>query len=644
MLNKTLENKRVIYSLLLLTGIPHLFHLPLLLNLYLLLFFIYVYLNDEFNHLFNKKIALTFFIIIGLIFGLFEYIKYFNLNQLIRAKVFIELVTSLLIFLITIQFIINYKSDIVKISPIFLLITSLFFYKNIYYLIYTIVILFLTVTLIIVANTSLDIKKSFRYTASIFISSLPFVIIIFLIFPRVAYQKRNFGFRELSYRVSGFGESIDIGDGEELLQSNQIVMEVGFIDKIPKENQLYFRGAVLYNYDGKKHWSKITQLNLLPRREEDNKSLISYKITLYPTYKNILFTIDIPTTKIKIYDTYFDKDLILKNGKPIKDIKRYQLVSALKYKILDLDENTKRYSLVTLPNINPKTKALALEIVKKSKNDEEKLLNIIDFLKKSNLKYTLKPKKLTSKDKIDELLFKTKEGFCVHFATAFAILARETGLPTRVVTGYKGDYKERVNNYIIIRERNAHAWNEVYIKKRGWVRIDPTIFTTQKEGEVINSGGVKREITQFDKLKAKLYLYMMYIKYKIDDWILNYDYLKQLRILNNIKQDKTILLYIFLSFIALIIISYIIYNYLLYSKEEDKILKEYRKILYKLEKRGYKKEYFEGATTFLKRVNKRLNSKELEKITNLYIELRYKNRFTKEEFLKFKKMIREFKV
>jgi protein-glutamine gamma-glutamyltransferase len=75
---------------------------------------------------------------------------------------------------------------------------------------------------------------------------------------------------------------------------------------------------------------------------------------------------------------------------------------------------------------------------------------------------------------VDEFLFDTKRGFCGHYASAFAVLARAAGMPTRVVTGYQGGIYNRYADYYIVHQSNAHAWDEVWLDGRGWVRVDPT--------------------------------------------------------------------------------------------------------------------------------------------------------------------------
>jgi hypothetical protein len=87
--------------------------------------------------------------------------------------------------------------------------------------------------------------------------------------------------------------------------------------------------------------------------------------------------------------------------------------------------------------------------------------------------YSLTPP-LLGTNSVDEFLFDTRRGFCEHYAGSFVFLMRAAGVPARVVTGYQGGVSNPFGNYLIVRQSDAHAWAEVWLKSRGWVRVDPT--------------------------------------------------------------------------------------------------------------------------------------------------------------------------
>jgi len=75
---------------------------------------------------------------------------------------------------------------------------------------------------------------------------------------------------------------------------------------------------------------------------------------------------------------------------------------------------------------------------------------------------------------IENFLYHEKKGYCIHFATAAALLLRELNIPCRVSTGFsKGTYFTDDDTWVCY-SHNAHAWVEVYLKKYGWVVFDTT--------------------------------------------------------------------------------------------------------------------------------------------------------------------------
>ncbi|HET9978521.1 MAG TPA: transglutaminase-like domain-containing protein, partial [Burkholderiaceae bacterium] len=92
--------------------------------------------------------------------------------------------------------------------------------------------------------------------------------------------------------------------------------------------------------------------------------------------------------------------------------------------------------------------------------------------------YTLTPGTYGDTDEgrfaIDEFWLDRKQGFCEHFSTAFVVVMRAMDIPARVVTGYQGLDLEPQDGWYVVRNSHAHAWTEVWIDGRGWVRVDPT--------------------------------------------------------------------------------------------------------------------------------------------------------------------------
>jgi len=98
---------------------------------------------------------------------------------------------------------------------------------------------------------------------------------------------------------------------------------------------------------------------------------------------------------------------------------------------------------------------------------------VLKYIAEQPFYYTRQPPLLFD-DPVDEFLFDSRRGFCEHYASAFVFLMRAAGVPARVVTGYQGGEMNPQSDYFIVRQSDAHAWTEVWLRGEGWRRIDPT--------------------------------------------------------------------------------------------------------------------------------------------------------------------------
>jgi len=128
------------------------------------------------------------------------------------------------------------------------------------------------------------------------------------------------------------------------------------------------------------------------------------------------------------------------------------------------------------PGFNPRARTLAEGWRAASAGDAEVLARAIGHFRRERLQYTTEPP-LLGRDSVDEFLYDTRQGFCEHFASAFVFLMRAAGVPARVVTGYQGGDMNPVDGKFTVRQSDAHAWSEVFIGGRGWIRVDPTVLS-----------------------------------------------------------------------------------------------------------------------------------------------------------------------
>lgn len=126
----------------------------------------------------------------------------------------------------------------------------------------------------------------------------------------------------------------------------------------------------------------------------------------------------------------------------------------------------------------------------------------LQYFNQQQFDYTLNPP-LLSDDTVDEFLFDTREGFCEHYASAFTVMMRMAGIPARVVTGYMGGWNSEFGDYTLVRQSDAHAWSEVWIRGSGWTRIDPTAAVAPERVErgSVSSLAGRRYLFDFEWLR-----------------------------------------------------------------------------------------------------------------------------------------------
>jgi transglutaminase-like putative cysteine protease len=132
----------------------------------------------------------------------------------------------------------------------------------------------------------------------------------------------------------------------------------------------------------------------------------------------------------------FDDQLI--DSKPTDGVLSYRLESFPRHRTVDALPAAMRALDLALPRArNPRSIELAQQLRAGARSDRAYVQAVLDYLQNNGFEYTLTPPKLGA-NSIDELLFDTRQGFCGHYASAFAMLMRAGGVPAHVVTGYLG--------------------------------------------------------------------------------------------------------------------------------------------------------------------------------------------------------------
>ena len=586
---------------LILSIIPHLFVLD---------WIIFIYLGIALYFIQKKHTPKDSYILlaIGLLIISISFFNTYNFSDFSRMQFFVSLVSSLLILASTLQRATKEINFYLKISPALLMLLSFFFFNNIMMLLYSLGVLFMLTLFLMWSRMQSDFLGVFKVTTGLFLLSLPAVVVMFIAFPRISFEKADYGFKADNYAPSGYDGKMHVSD-KEFRPDNKIIMEVFFQEREIDENMLYFRGSTLDSDDG-----IIWEDNRFNKPKEHliaKENQISYDITLYPHGKNWVYAIDMPT--LAPQSTSINNDFTITSNKPIYEKKHYRLDATLKYKLIS---NKVQSNLKVVPTKSPKTTKILRAIKELQTSNKTKADMLFELFKKQDLSYAVKPKDIDFTNFLDSFLLDAKNGYCVHFAAAFAQSARVIGIPSRVVTGYKGSLKNKIENYIIIKSADAHSWVELYLDKEGWVRYDPT-KTAQRNLDISVSENNKN-----DTIFQKLNLQYMYVKYIITKWVLDYNRLEQMQILKNLLNDTVYLLKFIFAIIMLIVTSVLLFAIVVSFKKSDPITKTMAKLLKVLNKKGFIKTPEETIDMFLSRIENKTNISFVN-INNIYQTLLY---------------------
>lgn len=126
------------------------------------------------------------------------------------------------------------------------------------------------------------------------------------------------------------------------------------------------------------------------------------------------------------------------------------------------------------PETTDRVRALAEQVTAESATDLERVQAIEGWMG-VNTTYSLEaPLAPKGVDVVDDFLFESKEGWCEQIASSLVVMARVAGVPARLATGFAPGEFDPVGGRFVVRERDAHAWAEVWFPDAGWVAFDPT--------------------------------------------------------------------------------------------------------------------------------------------------------------------------
>jgi transglutaminase-like putative cysteine protease len=320
-------------------------------------------------------------------------------------------------------------------------------------------------------ETPLSAAGGLALATRMVLQALPLAALLFVLFPRIPGPFWAVPNAKLS-GISGLSERIEPGDLSELSLSDEVAFRVLFEGSVPQAEELYWRGTVLERYDGRA-WS----VRPVPRQRRaplpaPTGPAYEYQVFLEPHGQHWLLALETPVSW-SAPRAALGSGLQLLNAEPVWDRLSYRALSiTAAATAVQAGAEEQQVNLGLPAGRNPRAIQLARELRETSADDADFLARILQLFREQPFFYSLTPPPLGA-EPVDEFLFATREGFCEHYASAFAMLARAGGVPARVVIGYQGGERNPFSNYWIVRQADAHAWVEVWLGN-AWRRVDPT--------------------------------------------------------------------------------------------------------------------------------------------------------------------------
>lgn len=482
--------------------------------------------------------------------------------------------------------------------------------------------------------------------------SLPIMIAMFLLFPRLSGPLWNLGVDEES-AITGLSDTISPGSISNLSQSRAVAFRVQFRGEAPPPETRYWRGPVLWDTDGRT-WSTGNFSTIWAPGFRPIGDAISYEITLEPTRQRWLFTLDLPVKLPPKVEVLPDFQVLAKE--PINRVVRYWLRSNTEYITGELKPEERERGLALPPNITPRMRQLVYGWQEQDPNKAAIVTAALRHFNEQEFIYTLSPPLLIN-NPADEFLFETRRGFCEHFATSFTLLMRIAGIPARVVAGYQGGEFNPRGDYYIVRQSDAHAWTEVWLQDRGWVRIDPTAAVAPEriehaiEPQALSMGAPVRfqlgASGPLTNLLRQLRWGLDAINLSWQRWILDYTDTRQSALLSMLGLGflKGKALGVGMVAITALAVALITFGILRQGGSRDPIFRLYQQFCNKLARHGLARKPSEGPLDFAIRVIRMRPDLEtpVKNIIQLYIGLRYGRSDTPANRRHFRRLVQGFR-
>ena len=537
----------------------------------------------------------------------------------------------------------------------FLVMTNFLFSQTIPLGIYMLACVWIFVATLVGFNRigrSPTLRERLRPAGALLIQALPLMVAFFILFPRTQGPLWALP-QDTRAGQTGLSETMSPGNIANLIKSEALAFRVQFDEAMPPYRSLYWRGPVLVDFDGAtwKMRAYLAQGHMeYSRREQPTK----YTVTLEPHNKTWLFALDVPGSLPE--GSQLLSDLQLRSRRPVVERIRYEMTSFLSYRYGESANRVQIEAALKFDETrNPRTVALGRQWARENPDPRAIVARAAQHFG-TGYSYTLEPPVLDRTDPFDDFIFNSRQGFCEHYAGAFTLLMRAAGIPARVVTGYQGGEVNPLNRELIVRQADAHAWSEIWVKDEGWVRIDPTgaVSPTRVENGVnaaLGPIGVIPSLIDADKfgLLANLRFAWQLMNSNWDQWVVGYNMDRQRQFFTQMGFPaidwRTLGFWLMIATFAVgtaVTIGLLVRDRP--PKREPSLL-AWNRFCAKLATSGLARAPHEGPLDYLARVKhaRPQLAADVEEITRRYVDARYGMGASREELRALWRLVRDFR-
>ncbi len=450
---------------------------------------------------------------------------------------------------------------------------------------------------------------------------LPLALATFWLFPRLS--EPLWGLPERALARPGLSNEMEPGAWLDLMGDDTPAFRAQFFGDVPPPEQRYWRGPVLVRFDGRRWTRDEGAAYRSPAAVQSQATRWEYQIDYEPTDQRTLVALDLPLAAPA--GSRLDADYSLYSTQTLSSLSRWHLQSAPpRQHAVSLDERLRQQALQLPAGFNPRTAALAQQWRQQAGGDDQALVRRALQWVAAEFSYTLDTP-LPGRDSVDEFLFEQKAGFCEHFSAAFVVLMRNAGIPARVVTGFAGGSRNPFGDYWVIRRMDAHAWAEVWLPQRGWVRVDPTAAVAPERIRDTLEDRLADPAAGFEGRWARFGMGMDWLRRGWNELVLSFDASKQRQLfkpfgLKELGAPQLVLLLVTVATLALVAMIWILARG---ERQRDPLLRAWHQLGRRYARLGLAREPAEPAMDWARRVHAQRPDPALLSLSERFVNARY---------------------